>query len=186
TNHPRTTQATNARFRHSHNTRTRDDQSSIGLYMAHGQESSTQAAAGGAAPLCANGCGFYGSEAAKGMCSKCYRDHLKAGDVAAPAVEGKLTFDDLILAFKKSMSLQDSTAAPAAEAAAKKSAPTRCMACKKKVGLLGFACRCGGTFCSLHRYVDGHACGFDYKKVGRELIAQQNPLVVPSKLRNKI
>uniref|UniRef100_A0A453AU42 A20-type domain-containing protein n=1 Tax=Aegilops tauschii subsp. strangulata TaxID=200361 RepID=A0A453AU42_AEGTS len=143
TNHPRTTQATNARFRHSHNTRTRDDRSSIGLYMAHGQESSTEAAAGGGAPLCTNGCGFYGSEASKNMCSKCYRDHLKAGDVAAPAVEGKLTFDDLILAFKKSMSLQDSTAAPAAEAAAKKSAPTRCMACKKKVGLLGFACRCG-------------------------------------------
>ncbi|VAH42885.1 unnamed protein product [Triticum turgidum subsp. durum] len=155
--------------------------------MAHGQEPSTQAAAGGAAPLCANGCGFYGSEASKNMCSKCYRDHLKAGDVAAPAaVEGKLTFDDLILAFKKSVSLQDSTEGPGAEAAAKKSAPTRCMACKKKVGLLGFACRCGGTFCSLHRYVDGHACSFDYKKVGREQIAQQNPLVAPSKLRNKI
>ena len=60
------------------------------------------------------------------------------------------------------------------------------MACKKKVGLLGFACRCGGTFCSLHRYVDGHACGFDYKKVGREQIAQQNPLVAPSKFHNKI
>ncbi|KAF6999667.1 hypothetical protein CFC21_015660 [Triticum aestivum] len=156
--------------------------------MAHEQESSTEAAAGGGPPLCANGCGFYGSEVTKGMCSKCYRNHLKSTDVAAPAVEGKINADDLILAFKKSVSLKDSTAeaAPAAEATAKKAAPTRCMACKKKVGLLGFACRCGGTFCSLHRYVDGHACGFDYKKVGREQIAQQNPLVAPSKLHNKI
>ena len=60
------------------------------------------------------------------------------------------------------------------------------MTCKKKVGLLGFGCRCGGTFCSLHRYVDGHACGFDYKKAEREKITKQNPLVLASKIDNKI
>ena len=39
----------------------------------------------------------------------------------------------------------------------------RCGACKKKVGLTGFTCRCGGLFCSIHRYSDKHECGFDYK-----------------------
>ncbi len=27
----------------------------------------------------------------------------------------------------------------------------RCTQCSKKVGLTGFGCRCGGTFCSMHR-----------------------------------
>ena len=39
----------------------------------------------------------------------------------------------------------------------------RCFVCKKKVGLTGFTCRCGGLFCSIHRYSDKHECGFDYK-----------------------
>merc|ERR1719427_571510 len=33
----------------------------------------------------------------------------------------------------------------------------------EKVGMTGFTCRCGGLFCSIHRYSDKHECGFDYK-----------------------
>merc|ERR1712218_298293 len=39
----------------------------------------------------------------------------------------------------------------------------RCFSCKKKVGLTGFTCRCGGLFCSINRYSDKHDCSFDYK-----------------------
>ncbi|XP_066375020.1 zinc finger A20 and AN1 domain-containing stress-associated protein 12-like [Miscanthus floridulus] len=44
----------------------------------------------------------------------------------------------------------------------------RCAACPKKVGLLGFACRCGGTFCSAHRHADSHGCSFDCRGFARE------------------
>ncbi|KAK1601475.1 hypothetical protein QYE76_059222 [Lolium multiflorum] len=110
---------------------------------------------------------------------------IKATEVAAgPVFDGKkIKTDEANLALKTPANVHGSAAdAAAAEAPAKKAAPTRCMSCNKKVRLLGFACRCGGTFCSMHRYADGHACSFDYKKTDREKIAQQNPLVVASKL----
>ena len=48
--------------------------------------------------------------------------------------------------------------------------------------LLGFECRCGNLYCSLHRYADKHDCSFDYKKLGREEIQKRNPKVVANKI----
>jgi hypothetical protein len=59
----------------------------------------------------------------------------------------------------------------------------RCFNCKKKVGLTGFTCRCGGLFCSIHRYSDKHECNFDYKELGAEEIRKSNPVVVAKKVQ---
>jgi hypothetical protein len=61
----------------------------------------------------------------------------------------------------------------------------RCLTCKKKVGLTGFECRCGGLYCGLHRYSDKHECTFDYKKLAQEEITKANPVIVGEKI-NKI
>lgn len=58
----------------------------------------------------------------------------------------------------------------------------RCQSCKKKVGLTGFTCRCGGLFCSIHRYSDKHDCSFDYKAMGAEEISKSNPVIVAQKV----
>jgi len=58
----------------------------------------------------------------------------------------------------------------------------RCQSCKKKLGLTGFTCRCGGLYCSIHRYSDKHVCGFDYKALGAEEITRSNPVVVAQKV----
>ncbi|KAK1305919.1 Zinc finger A20 and AN1 domain-containing stress-associated protein 5 [Acorus calamus] len=58
----------------------------------------------------------------------------------------------------------------------------RCGGCRRKVGLMGFRCRCGGVFCGEHRYSDRHTCGYDYKSAAREAIARANPAVRPSKV----
>lgn len=59
---------------------------------------------------------------------------------------------------------------------------SRCFECKKKVGLLGFECRCGYVYCSSHRHAADHSCTFDYAGFDRERLAKANPLVAASKL----
>jgi len=58
----------------------------------------------------------------------------------------------------------------------------RCFSCKKKLGLTGFSCRCGGLFCAVHRYSDKHECNFDYKAMGEKEISEANPLIVAAKV----
>jgi len=64
----------------------------------------------------------------------------------------------------------------------KKPKKNRCLTCRKKVGLTGFSCRCGGMFCSIHRYSDKHDCTFDYKELAQQQIRKSNPVVVGEKI----
>lgn len=60
---------------------------------------------------------------------------------------------------------------------------SRCKACNRRVGLLGFPCRCGFYFCGEHRYADTHDCEFDYKSYEREQLKKSNNRVVAEKLQ---
>ncbi|XP_073816975.1 zinc finger AN1-type doctor no isoform X1 [Musca autumnalis] len=59
----------------------------------------------------------------------------------------------------------------------------RCSECRKKVGLTGFLCRCGGLYCAVHRYSDKHNCTFDYREHGAQEIRRNNPVVVGEKIQ---
>ncbi|KAJ0987033.1 hypothetical protein J5N97_005389 [Dioscorea zingiberensis] len=58
----------------------------------------------------------------------------------------------------------------------------RCSGCRRRVGLMGFRCRCGELFCGEHRYSDRHACSFDYKAAARAAIEKENPIVRAAKI----
>lgn len=58
----------------------------------------------------------------------------------------------------------------------------RCAVCRKKLGLTGFECRCGGQYCAVHRYSDKHNCTFDYRELGAQEIRRNNPVVVGEKI----
>ncbi|KAL6880159.1 hypothetical protein ACP4OV_011724 [Aristida adscensionis] len=170
------------------------DDRALSVSVAMAQESWKQESAPEAPVLCINNCGFFGSSVTNNMCSKCYRDFVKLMEVDAPVVEKKVITAASSSATPLETPKQDDTpATPAAAAVDEKQAAqeppkppsNRCLTCRKKVGLTGFQCRCGGTFCSLHRYTDVHQCTFDYKKAAREQIAKQNPVVIAEKI-NKI
>ena len=55
--------------------------------------------------------------------------------------------------------------------------------CKKKLGLTGFKCRCGHSYCGQHRYAESHECEFDYKALAKAKIADSNPLCQASKIQ---
>jgi len=57
-----------------------------------------------------------------------------------------------------------------------------CWECKRKVGLLGFHCKCDYTFCGKHRYAEEHKCSFDYMSQQQARLAKENPMVAHGKV----
>jgi len=48
--------------------------------------------------------------------------------------------------------------------------------------VIGIDCRCGGHFCSVHRYSDMHECTFDYRQMAQSEIRKHNPVVAAEKV----
>ena len=135
------------------------------------------------------------------LCSKCYRD-LRAGE--EQAAKAKAAMEKSLSVNTKQEDVVDETVKPVLELPhvgssstvveiqpaaivsddkpAEPKAANRCFICRKKVGLTGFKCKCGSTFCGEHRYAEKHDCSFDFKGTGRDAIAKANPVVKADKV----
>ncbi|KAB2626740.1 zinc finger A20 and AN1 domain-containing stress-associated protein 9-like [Pyrus ussuriensis x Pyrus communis] len=153
-------------------------------------------------PMCASGCEFYGTVENKNMCSKCYKDHLKHETMNAASADvtpkEKLNLGSFISGISSSPYFRTSSdtslvsedhnfgnnnMGTSSVGVTKKN---RCQSCSRKVGVLGFQCRCGGVFCGMHRYPEEHSCDVDLKQAGRDILAKKNPLCKGDKLEWRI
>jgi len=128
---------------------------------------------------CVGGCGFFGTEKTENYCSKCYNEKRKKEQQETPE-ETKEAESEV-----KPEEAEKPAEEEQAETEEQKD-KTRCWLCSKKVGLLGFECRCGYTFCAKHRYAEDHDCQFDHKAKGREILAKNNPNITPQKIIDRV
>lgn len=105
-------------------------------------------------------CSFYGRKDAEGYCSICYK--RKKRDASSSQAES--------IQKKQKMSL----APPPVDAdVVLQTNFEKCWICNKRIGILGFDCKCGYKFCGLHRYPEEHECSYNYKQREREQLTEK-------------
>jgi len=150
--------------------------------------------------MCANGCGFFGNPLTSNFCSKCYRD-IQSRQQQSVIPEPRTQYEP-VQKPETNQTPTPSTPTPSSPASTPtptipdttteedngdepkkvQTDTTRCWSCNKKVGLLGFKCRCDYVFCSMHRYSDKHPCSFDYKAMARANLQKANPVIKGAKV----
>jgi len=113
----------------------------------------------------------FGSEERNGMCSVCYKElknkeALKEEIKPNPDIKAEISSsegnikeaNDVVMEVPKRIQTN----------------PLACWKCDKKVGYLGFKCKCSYVFCGAHRHFSDHECDFDYKSYDRNKLIKNS------------
>ena len=112
------------------------------------------------AKLCRNCNKFYGQDFTNYLCSKCLKGESAPNENINQNIQTdhKQKNDDVIV--NKS----------------------NCKMCHKKIGLLGYECKCTFYFCKNHRLPENHECNFDFINDGKKRLIANNPVITSKKI----
>ena len=135
--------------------------------------------------LCLKCKSYFGSEITKGLCSVCFKINGKVDEeIKIEEKKEEIKIDEKKEEIK-TVQIEEKKEEKLEIVQSTKPIQTNksnCWKCQKKVGYLGFTCRCTYIFCGVHRHFMEHNCDFDYKTVERERLKKENPLVVAKKV----
>jgi hypothetical protein len=134
---------------------------------------------------------YYGSEERQGMCSVCFKEFknnqgAKVEPTQLPVQSNNVISNEISVNSTNQISpvedvkMEEVKSEPVVtEPVVTKPVQTNphaCWICNKRVGYLGFKCKCDYIFCGTHRHFSDHNCEFDYKSYDREKLKSKNNL----------
>lgn len=139
---------------------------------------------------------YYGSEERQGMCSVCFKEFKNnpaattessqpsqktndaaSNEISVNSINSIPQVEDVKMEEVKSVPVVSEPVKPV------QTNPHACWICNKKVGYLGFKCKCEYIFCGTHRHFSDHNCEFDYKSYDREKLKSKNNLGEEQKIK---
>jgi len=148
------------------------------------------------APQLCNSCfEFFGNKANDNMCSGCFKtkcreETAQLKPIVAPADNSDAKTECNTPSVSHKVSIDEEHLLPEikpVEVVEEKAKPVeketnKCNKCCKKVGILGYKCKCESTFCKTHRLPEDHDCEFDFRQASKAKLTKDNPVVMASKI----
>lgn len=131
-------------------------------------------------PCETSGCNFYGTISTDNLCSVCFKKKTKKPKIEDSSGGGDSDSDNISHSLKDGEVVTDQV--DINEIMKNMTPSSKCKMCNKRVGLLGFACGCGGVYCATHRHLEQHKCTFDYKSKNSAALEKSLTRIVKNKL----